>query len=330
MKRKRMIVHGRDGIYHLMSRCCLGEHLLEDEEKEMLVRMMQRQAAFCGVDVLAYSIMSNHFHILARVRHEKPQTDEELLMRFRMLHEGGRLSPYSMTPDALEKALERNDELSERVREALLARMGDVSVFMRELKQRFSIWYNHRNGNRGTLWMERFKSLVVEPSLLALATVAAYIDLNAVRSNQVDDPADYRFCSYAAAMAGKASAMDGYRIIYGGRSFADAVAGYRLCLFGKGARPKGEQHKDRGVISGEKLSEVIRSGGKVELTELLRRRVRYFSDGMAIGSKLFLKELYESNRDCFPESRSARFAKMKGTDWGELQVVRDLKVKVFG
>ena len=328
MKRKRMIVE--DGIYHLMSRCCLGSHLLEDEEKEMLIRMMHRQAAFCGVDLLAYSIMSNHFHILAQVRHDKPKTDEELLRRFRLLHEGHRISPYSMTPDALEKALEQNDGVAQRLREALLARMGDVSVFMRELKQRFSIWYNHQNGNRGTLWMDRFKSLVVEPSLHAMATVAAYIDLNAVRSGQVDDPADYRFCSYAAAMGGKASAIEGYRLIYGGRSFADAIAGYRLWLFGKGATPKGEQDKDRGVISEDKVDAVIRTGGKVEMAELLRRRVRYFSDGMAIGSRLFLKEIYEQNRDCFPESRKARFASMKGTDWGGLQVVRDLKVNLFG
>ncbi len=330
MKRKRMVVHGRDGVYHLMSRCCLGEHLLEDGEKEMLVRMMRRQAAFCGVDLLAYSIMSNHFHILARVRHEKPQTDEELLRRFRLLHEGSRLSPYSMTPDALEKALERNDNLAQRVRDALLARMGDVSVFMRELKQRFTIWYNHQNGNHGTLWMERFKSLVVEPSLQAMATVAAYIDLNAVRAKQVDDPADYRFCSYAAAMGGKASAMEGYRLIYGGRSFDEAMAGYRLCLFGKGAKPKGELGKDRGVISEAKLDEVIRNGGKVEMSELIRRRVRYFSYGMAIGSKLFLSGIFEEHRECFPESRKARFGKMKGADWGGLQVVRDLKVNIFG
>ncbi|OPZ73979.1 MAG: Transposase IS200 like protein [Verrucomicrobia bacterium ADurb.Bin474] len=330
MKRKRLIVQNRDGVYHLMSRCCLGEHLLEDGEKEMFIRMMQRQAAFSGVDILAYSIMSNHFHILSRVRHEKPKTDAELLSRYRAFHEGCRISPYSITPDGLEKMLERNDEIAQHARDALLARMGDVSVFMRELKQRFTIWYNHQNGNRGTLWMERFKSLVVEPSLQAMATVAAYIDLNAVRAEQVDDPADYRFCSYAAAMGGKASAIEGYRLIYGGRSFADAIAGYRLCLFGKGAKPKGDQDKDRGVISEEKLDEVIRSGGKVEMSELLRRRVRYFSDGMAIGSRLFLKEIYEQHRDCFPESRKARFASMKGTDWGGLQVVRDLKVNLFG
>ena len=330
MKRKRIVVCNRDGVYHLMSRCCLGEHLLEDREKEMFIGMMQRQAAFCGVDILAYSIMSNHFHILARVRHEKPQTDAELLSRYRAFHEGCQISPYSMTPDGLEKMLERNDGIAQHARDALLARMGDVSVFMRELKQRFTIWYNHQNGNRGTLWMERFKSLVVEPSLQAMATVAAYIDLNAVRSEQVDDPADYRFCSYAAAMGGKASAMAGYRLIYGGRPFSEAIAAYRLCMFGKGAKPKGELDKDRGVIPLEKLDDVIRRGGKVEVSELLRRRVRYFSDGMAIGSKCFLKGLYDEHRECFPESRKARFASMKGSDWGGLQVVRDLKVDLFG
>ncbi|OPZ68752.1 MAG: hypothetical protein BWY82_02458 [Verrucomicrobia bacterium ADurb.Bin474] len=101
-------------------------------------------------------------------------------------------------------------------------------------------------------------------------------------------------------------------------------------MFGKGAKPKGELDKDRGVIPLEKLDAVIRGGGKVEVSELLRRRVRYFSYGMAIGSKLFLKGLYEEHRECFPESRKARFASMKGADWGELQVVRDLKVDLFG
>jgi len=75
---------------------------------------------------------------------------------------------------------------------------------------------------------------------------------------------------------------------------------------------------------------ILRTGGKVEVSELLRRRVRYFSYGMAIGSKLFLKGLYEEHRECFPESRKARFASMKGADWGGLQVVRDLKVDLFG
>jgi putative transposase len=63
--------------------------------------------------------------------------------------------------------------------------MGDVSVFMRELKQRFAIWYNHKHRNQGTIWSDRFKSVIVEPSREAMSKVAAYIDLNPVRAELV-------------------------------------------------------------------------------------------------------------------------------------------------
>ena len=46
------------------------------------------------------------------------------------------------------------------IRQGLIARMGDVSIFMKELKQRFSLWYNRHHDRFGTLWAERFKSVV--------------------------------------------------------------------------------------------------------------------------------------------------------------------------
>ena len=52
----------------------------------------------------------------------------------------------------------------------------------KELKQRFSRWYNKRMERFGTLWAERFTSVVVEDSTAALRTVAAYIDLNPIRA----------------------------------------------------------------------------------------------------------------------------------------------------
>ena len=66
--------------------------------------------------------------------------------------------------------------------------MGDVSAFMKELKQRFSIWFNRSHKRFGTLWAERFKSVLIENAASALRTVAAYIDLNPVRAGLVEDP----------------------------------------------------------------------------------------------------------------------------------------------
>jgi putative transposase len=78
-KLKRAVIRGEDAVYHLVSRTSCRHYLFGDEEKEMFVRMMRKQAEFCGVDVLAYCMMSNHFHILARVRHETGIGDVELL-----------------------------------------------------------------------------------------------------------------------------------------------------------------------------------------------------------------------------------------------------------
>ena len=47
---------------------------------------------------------------------------------------------------------------------------------------------------------------VQAPQASALATMAAYIDLNAVRVGLVDDPKDYRYCGYAEALGGNEAA----------------------------------------------------------------------------------------------------------------------------
>jgi len=94
--------------------------------------------------------------------------------------------------------------------------MGDVSEFMKEFKQRFSKWYNIRHQRFGTLWAERFRSVLVEDESGVLETVSAYIDLNAVRAGLVEDPKDYRHCGYAAAVAGDAKARSGLLSVYAG------------------------------------------------------------------------------------------------------------------
>ena len=68
---------------------------------------------------------------------------------------------------------------------------------MIKFKQRFSIWYNRSHGRFGTLWAERFRSVLIEGRPLALQTVVAYIDLKPVRAHLCRDPMQYRFCDYA-------------------------------------------------------------------------------------------------------------------------------------
>jgi hypothetical protein len=144
----------------------------------------------------------------------------------------------------LEKSLKEGDADTLLVRERLLARMHDLSEFMKTVKQRFSIWYNRNHGNRrGTLWMERFKSVLVEGKGNPLQTMAAYIDLNPVRAGLVEDPKDYRFCGYAEAVARSAGSL--LRQGSGGRAGQAARRGIRH-IWGAYADGSGPGNRRRG------------------------------------------------------------------------------------
>src|SRR5690606_24331864 len=73
------------------------------------------------------------------------------------------------------------------------SRLGDLSIFLKELKWRFSRWYNQTHDRVGTLWEDRYRSVLVEGDEHALMTIAAYIELNPVRAGLIDDPKDYRW-----------------------------------------------------------------------------------------------------------------------------------------
>ena len=62
-----------------------GDWLFKNADKEMLRRLIWLLVEFCGLELLTYAIMSNHFHVLVRVFMASPISDEELLGRYRLL-----------------------------------------------------------------------------------------------------------------------------------------------------------------------------------------------------------------------------------------------------
>lgn len=292
MKRRR--VEGSAGVYHCIMRTAGGQRLLEAGDKEVLRRMLWKVAAFSGVEVLAYCLMSNHYHVLVRVA----DRDEAVVPRKELLRRYGALYRRSGTPDypdadQMEVVLGAEDDEAARWEARLRARMEDVSAFMKTLNQRFSVWYNRNHGRFGTLWAARFKSVIVQNDPACLQTVAAYIDLNPVRAGIVEDPADYRWSSYGEAMGGGAAAQAGLAAVVGQQVWTEASADYRTVLFGKGAHGReGEQ----GGIPREKVLEVLSCGGKVPLRDLLRCRLRYMTEGVALGSLAFVDGLASVRR----------------------------------
>jgi putative transposase len=272
-----------EGVYHCFSRTVNGERLFGDVEKEVLRKQLSQVADFCGLQVLTYALLVNHFHSLVRVPQTLPVSDAELLRRYSVLHPKATRAERAQLA-VIEQQMATDGPKAVAWRKRMLARMGDISQYQKLLKQRFTRWFNHSHDRFGTLWAERFGSAVVEPSGHARKTVAAYLDLNCVRAGLVDDPADYRFCGYAEAVGGAERAQAGLMQVTGCASWAEAQEGYRQLLFGTGSSPR----EHRGRVTPEQFAQVIREQGKLPLPVLLRCRVRYFSAGAILGSMAFV------------------------------------------
>jgi hypothetical protein len=324
MRRKK--VKGCVGIYHCMSRVVNGQMLFKDREKEMLRKMIWQLADFSGVEVLTYCVMSNHFHVLLRVPAQQDVDDQELMRRYKVLYP----KPTKFQADSVQvltSKLQADADEAEVIRRQLLARMGDISQYMKAVKQRFSVWYNRNNDRFGTLWADRFKSVLVEGQGNPLQTMAAYIDLNPVRAGLVDDPKDYRFCGYAQGVAGDKLAVAGL-----GRVWSDydsnPLRAHRLLIFGKGSEDsKGSGH----VIEREKALRVLeQEGGLLPKAAILRCRVRYFTDGAIFGSAEFVRGFTSAWQMERKRQYPPKVNLLKGAQWGDLAVIQGLRKQVFG
>lgn len=330
MRRARIKADGA-GYYHCMSRIIERRHILNPVEKERLLDLMRRLAGFGGLQILSYCFLSNHFHILLHVPQRSEISDQELLRRLSFL------LPWKEVKEVGRQLQEYRQKGQETAAEELKAhftyRMYDISEFFKALKQRFSHYYNVREGRKGPLWEERFKSLLVEASENALLTLSAYIDLNPVRAGLVADPKDYRYSSYGAAVSGVKEAREGLRRLmqaaFGMKeSWGKTQRLYRQRLYEQG-QSKGLDSQAQPLRDGftaEQVQEVIEQGGQLPLYQLLRCRVRYFSDGLVWGSEAFVERVFQRYRGQFGASRQTGSRPMRYGEWGGLCTLRDLRV----
>lgn len=225
----RIVVEGEDAVYHVTSRMAYQLLKMNAKEKNTFKQLMKKQAIFSGVEVLTFCLLKNHFHILIRIPHNEKISDEELYKRYNALYEDSQL-PHILKPESVKEILQNGGPKAETLRNQLTARMGSLSIFMKELKQRFSIWFNREHNNVGTLWSMRFQSILVENTTKVLEIVGAYIDSNPVRLNLCQKPEDYPHSGFADACRGKLEAKSGLRALYGNSTWQSAMKRYQKVL----------------------------------------------------------------------------------------------------
>ncbi len=165
--------------------------------------------------------------------------------------------------------------------------------------------FNQRHKRKGYFWGDRFKSVIIETGE-ALLNCLAYIELNPVRAGLVQRPEEYRWCSLAYHLGAgnkdnflstdlgvKAFSRKGYR---------ERVRLYRAYVYEKGGLSDGSSAS----IPQEVLQEERARGYKVSQREVFRQRVRYFTEGLVIGTRAFVQKAAEKIREALGCKRQRR------------------------
>jgi putative transposase len=281
-------------------------------------------------------------------------SDEMLLSRLRAIY--GEAFVGEVARQLAEARRSNSETLVAEIHSRFTYRMHDLSEFMKTLMQRFTKWFNRTQQRKGNLWEDAFTSVVVEDGI-ASKTIAAYIDLNPVRAGIVKDPAEYRWSSYGEAIGGgplgngkKARgglvrAIKAHQGIAADESFwATGVDQEYRKLLMRGAVEKTELRVDpsgkvskrilRKGISKEDLSNMKDSNetsGEIPFAEMLGRRIRHFSDGVVLGSRQFVNEVFASSRERFGENRKSGARKLRGNAApasGMIWSIRDLRTGI--
>ncbi len=195
MSRAEVFAADEIAIVHVMNRVVRRCFLMGYDEltgknyehrKQWIEEQFERLAAYFAIDLLCFSVMSNHFHQVLRSRPDiaRSWSNREVARRWLMLCPSRkRKNGLPCEPkEAQIRAITENDKLLREIR----SRLSDISWWMRLLCQRIARRCNAEDEMTGKFWESRFRAvrLLDEESVLACA---AYVDLNPIRAAIAED-----------------------------------------------------------------------------------------------------------------------------------------------
>jgi REP element-mobilizing transposase RayT len=273
----RTLIPEEQGSIHIISRINKKHTRFNEIEKEYLLNLLHTFAAAFFVKIHAFCIMGTHFHILAsgQEKQAKQATKDDLFNRYQIMY-GKKAKPPTGSWKSDGTFHPDEDEGIERLRN----RLGSISRFVQELKQTFSVWYNKRNQQKGYLWHDRFKGIILDVGQAQLVC-SAYIDLNPVRAGLVKRPEEYRWSSLGLRVRDVKLWEETVRGVW------EDFSWYREFVYVSG----GVERVGEASIAEDLVEDVLRVNGELGLGDGLRFRVRNISEGLAIGSHGFIERL---------------------------------------
>ena len=305
---KRYWVSQLCGSFHIISRLADSNARFNIEEKEYFLSLMEKLSSGFFIQIHAFCIMGNHFHILATGMELEAQnaSKDDLIRKYKLIYgknaeppQGSYQSNGDIVPDA--------DGGIERLRN----RLGSVSRFVQELKQSFSRWYNKKYDRKGYLWGNRFKGVIIDQGEAQLIC-SSYIDLNPVRAGIAQRPEDYRWNSLgfhlrSPVRAGKLlhaiSTVDILEESNKEKGLAQVptmrvkmtvdlsdIEWYRQFVYLSG----GIQREGKASLPGKVVNEVLNCHGELKIKDRLGYRLKNLSEGIVIGSYSMIAKFQET------------------------------------
>ena len=193
--RKQQISLADTPYYHCMTRCVrhaflCGEDKHSGQSFEHRRGWIEDKLHFLtqvfAIDVCAYAIMDNHYHVVLFVDEEKAKqwSMTEVLERWHRLHNGTLLTQQYLNGDTLAEPLM---DMVNATADIYRQRLIDISWFMREINEGVARAANQEDDCKGRFWEARFYSQALLDEA-AIAACMAYVDLNPIRANIADTP----------------------------------------------------------------------------------------------------------------------------------------------
>ncbi|MEJ2692901.1 MAG: transposase [Candidatus Thiodiazotropha sp.] len=193
--RKALVLLEETPYYHCVSRCVRRAFLCGvdsstgknyEHRRQWIVDRMKSLADLFAIDICAYSVLHNHYHVILHVDTQRAAGWSDLAV----IERWGRL--FSL-PVIVRRYLAREvvtqaerDTVSELVAQWRL-RLYSISWFMRCMNEPIAREANREDGCTGRYWEGRYKSQALLDEK-ALAACMAYVDLNPVRAGLAEVP----------------------------------------------------------------------------------------------------------------------------------------------
>ncbi len=188
--------------YHCVGRCVrraflcgfdqLSKRSFEHRRGWMQDRLALLVETF-AIDLCAYTLMSNHYHLVVRLSPERiaAWSDREVIERWTQVYRGSGAALRYLNSEPLS-----DGDKAEVDRHVAVwrERLGDLSWFMRALNEFIARKANCEDECTGHFWEARFKSQALLDEA-AVLTAMAYVDLNPVRSKTAKSIGDSAFTS---------------------------------------------------------------------------------------------------------------------------------------